>query len=211
LITSAFLFGSAADAGCLVPGFTASYEVEAVGLDTGSSHDDARRDGADFSIETRTDAHVLFYRRNEVEKTSGLVVGGDFEPREYSWEDSSGSRGTAKVPKGALDTLTLAVQLRADLARNEMPSKLRVADAISSLRHAEVRVLPGTKKVSTKIGDFDTKVVALEGLPTLRELWFEEKGDHRLLRIVAHAPGVGGVSVTLSAYAEKNGPCLIED
>ena len=57
--------------------------------------------------------------------------------------------------------------------------------------------------------DFDTKVVVIEGLPTLRELWFEEKGDHRLVRGGAHKSGVGVVNITLSAYAEKTGPCVI--
>ena len=209
LITGVVFAGSSADAACVVPPFTATYEVEALGLDTGSSHDDVRRDGANFAIETTADAHVLFYRRNEVEKTSGRVVGGNLEPRVYSWGTPSGSKGTAKVPEGVLDTLTLGVQLRADLARNKIPTKLRVADKTSSVHDAEVSTLPGTKKVKTKIGDFDTRVVALEGLPLIREFWFEEKGDHRLVRIVVHDSAVGEVNITLSAYDEKTGPCVI--
>ena len=199
------------EAACLIPPFAASYEVEALGLDTGSSHDHVERIGDEFRIETTADAHVLFYRRNEIEKTSGKIVAGDFKPQVYSWKMSSGSGGQAKVKEGSLDTLTLGLQLRADLARKKLPPSLQVSDENSALHEAKIKLLPKPGKVSTKVGDFATQIVELSGLPLIRQLWFDAEGDHRLVRIVVHDSAVGKVNITLTSYEKKDGPCILEE
>ena len=195
---------------CLVPPYQASFEVKAIGIDTGASHEKTTRTGDRFEMVTQADAHVLFYHRNEVEKSAGVIAGTRLEPEVYSWKTVDGSDGKVKVKKGHLDTLTVGLQLRVDLSRGKLPKSVQVTDGNDDTRTATVELLPGNKKLTTKIGDFETQVVKVTGLPLIRELWFDTAARHRLVRIVVHDTAVGKVEITISEYKELASACVIE-
>jgi hypothetical protein len=114
------------------------------------------------------------------------------------------------VKKGHLDTLTVGLQLRVDLSRGKLPKSVQVTDGNDDTRTAAVELLPGNKKLTTKIGDFETQVVKVTGLPLIRELWFDTADRHRLVRIVVHDTAVGKVEITISEYKELASACVIE-
>jgi hypothetical protein len=197
-------------AACLVAPYQSSFEVKAIGIDTGHSHEKATRSGERFSIVTQADVHVLFYHRNEVEKSGGIIRDGKIEPEVYSWKTVDGTSGVVKVKKGRLDTLTIGLQLRIDLARGKLPKTVEVTDGSNETRTVTVTLLPGKKKLATKIGNFEAQVVELTGLPLIRQLWFDSAAGHRLVRIIVHDDAVGKVAVTISEYKELTSTCIVE-
>jgi hypothetical protein len=201
---------AASQAACLVQPYQASFEVKAIGIDTGHSHEKTTRTGDRFEMVTQADAHVLFYHRNEVEKSSGVVDGMRLEPEVYSWKTVGGSSGKVNVKKGHLDTLTVGLQLRVDLSRGKLPKSVKVTDGTADARSATVELLPGKQKLTTKIGDFEVQVVKLTGLPLIRELWFDTADSHRLVRIVVHDTAVGKVEITISEYKDLASACVVE-
>ena len=185
---------------CLIPPYKASFEVKAIGIDTGQSHETATRTGDRFELVTQADAHVLFYHRNEVEKSVGVIKGTRIEPQEYSWKIVGGGEGKVEVKQGRLDTLTIGLQLRVDLSKGNLPKTVSVTDGNDDTRSATVELLPNTRKLSTKIGDFEVHVVKLTGLPLIREMWFDAADGHRLVRIMVRDPAVGAVRITITEW-----------
>ena len=200
----------AANAECLIPPYKASFEVKAIGIDTGQSHETATRTGDRFELVTQADAHVLFYHRNELEKSDGVIKGTRIQPEVYSWKTVGGSAGKVDVKDGRLDTLTIGLQLRVDLAGKKLPKKVSVTDGNNDTREATVELLPGTKTLKTKIGDFEVQVVKLTGLPLIREMWFDTTNGHRLVRIMVHDAAVGKVGITITEYEELKSACIVE-
>ena len=213
IVTAALVFSflpDSARAECLIPPYKATFEVKAIGIDTGHSHEKATRTGDRFELVTQADAHVLFYHRNELEKSSGVIDGTQIQPEVYSWNTVGGTSGKVEVKKGRLDTLTVGLQLRVDLSRGKLPKTVMVTDGTGKTRTAAVELLPGTKKLSTKIGDFEVKVVKLTGLPLIREMWFDATNGHRLVRIMVHDDAVGKVGITITGYEALKSACIVE-
>ena len=213
IVTAALVFSflpDSARAECLIPPYKATFEVKAIGIDTGHSHEKATRTGDRFELITQADAHVLFYHRNELEKSSGVIEGTQIQPEVYSWNTVGGTSGKVDVKKGRLDTLTVGLQLRVDLSRGKLPKTVSVTDGTGETRSAAVELLPGKKKLSTKIGDFEVQVVKLTGLPLIREMWFDATNGHRLVRIMVHDDAVGKVGITITAYEALKSACIVE-
>ncbi len=204
------LMPATSQATCLVAPYQASFEVKAIGIDTGHSHEKTTRSGERFAMVTKADAHVLFYHRNEVEKSAGIIRGNKIEPELYTWKTVDGNAGEVKVKKGRLDTLTVGLQLRVDLARGKLPKTVDVTDGSDDTRTATVTLLPGKKKLATKIGNFEAQVIELTGLPLIRQLWFDSAAAHRLVRIMVHDDAVGEVAITISEYKELTSACVVE-
>jgi len=214
LITLTFIVltgadGRATETDCILHPYEASFEVRAMGVNTGTSHEKVIRTDDRFTVTTKADAHVLFYHRNEFQKSEGTLLQGNIVPEIYSWTIVDGSQGSLKIPAGQLDTQTLGLRLRADLIRNRLPKTVDVIDPKGETQTASIERIAERKKLRTQLGEFEVEILKTKGLSLIQELWYDTANHHRLLRTIVHDPAVGRVEITILTYQELATACIL--